>query len=240
MIQHQFCGHNKLDKYERFQRNMVIKSSVGHVGAKHFCDNIVIYLQEDEEEWCVIIIWLWRMLIFRLMFDMWWQAWLLKRMRSSWSRCGLVHKDAGNMGETTNKSPLYIKWHFQVLEICPCKQALHENTENNWTDACSESRSILLLSEHASVQLFSVFSCRACLQGHISNTWKCHLIYRGDLFVVSPIFPASLWTRPHLDHDDLILLSNQACHHMSNINLNISILHNQIIITHHSSSSSWR
>ncbi len=29
--------------------------------------------------------------------------------------------------------------YFQAWERWPCKEALYENTESNWTDACSES-----------------------------------------------------------------------------------------------------
>ncbi len=36
-------------------------------------------------------------------------------------------------------TPMGTTRYLQVWERCPCKEALHENTESNWTDACSES-----------------------------------------------------------------------------------------------------
>ena len=38
------------------------------------------------------------------------------------------------------KSPACTKRYFQALESCPYKEALLENTENNWTDSCSGSK----------------------------------------------------------------------------------------------------
>ncbi len=37
-------------------------------------------------------------------------------------------------------SPAAMKRHFFALERCPYKEALHENTGNNRTDSCSNSR----------------------------------------------------------------------------------------------------
>ena len=36
-------------------------------------------------------------------------------------------------------TPVGTMRYFQAWERCSCKEALHENTERNWTDACSES-----------------------------------------------------------------------------------------------------
>ncbi len=42
-----------------------------------------------------------------------------------------------------------IKMHFKSLEICPCNEALLENTGNYWTDMCSGNRTFVpaLLSQ---------------------------------------------------------------------------------------------
>ncbi len=37
-------------------------------------------------------------------------------------------------------SPACTKMYLEALESCPYKEALLENTGNNWTDSCSESR----------------------------------------------------------------------------------------------------
>ncbi len=39
-----------------------------------------------------------------------------------------------------------------LLERCPCMEALHENTGNNWTDSCSESRT----SSHLTIILIEL------------------------------------------------------------------------------------
>ncbi len=36
------------------------------------------------------------------------------------------------------KSPMGMMRYFQACERCPCKEALYENTESNWTDARCE------------------------------------------------------------------------------------------------------
>ena len=40
---------------------------------------------------------------------------------------------------------------------------------------------LVLLSEHESVQLFPVFSCRVSLQGPLSKACKCLLVQTGDI-----------------------------------------------------------
>ncbi len=45
--------------------------------------------------------------------------------------------------------------YFQAWEGWPCKEALHENIESNWTDACSESLFVMTWGNICYVTRFS-------------------------------------------------------------------------------------
>ena len=61
------------------------------------------------------------------------------------------------------------RW-FQAFESCPHKEALHENTGNNWTDSCSESGT----SSHVTIIPVACELLLFCFQSmHQSNYFRC-------------------------------------------------------------------